>query len=475
MASATVAVASVVLEQQCVLACSGMARAAGVRVGMRRAGVQMLAPDAILHERDPAREEQALNDVAMALLQYSPLLAAAEESTLLIDIGASLRLFGGIRRLCRLVRRSMRTLGLSAALSCAPTARGAWLLARGGGGFVLSMRRLVARLGRLPTRLLPPARPYLDWLDGIGCHALGDLRRLPRAGLQRRCGKPVLQMLDCAHGEAPECFEWIAAPPHFRARLELFDRVEHAEALLYVAKRLLLQMTGWLSARQMAVGRVTLCLEHERGREALPHTVLEIVLAEATWRDEHLLRLLKERLGQLSLSAPVIAVALEAAQVEAMAPLSDSLFPEPGGTAEDHQRLLEVLVARLGPENVLQAAPKADYRPEVANAWVPVLEKVKPGAGLPTASAALALPRPAWLLAKPIALLMRNHRPFYGSPLRMASPPERIEAGWWNGELVTRDYYVAEGQDHVCYWVYRERIGGAENADPKWYLHGLFG
>jgi protein ImuB len=85
----------------------------------------------------------------------------------------------------------------------------------------------------------------------------------------------------------------------------------------------------------------------------------------------------------------------------------------------------------------------------------------------------MSLPRPTWLLAKPIALLMRDHRPFYGSPLRMASNPERIEAGWWNGPQ-TRDYFIAEGQDHALYWVYRERIG-ADEEEPRWYLHGLFG
>jgi protein ImuB len=35
---------------------------------------------------------------------------------------------------------------------------------------------------------------------------------------------------------------------------------------------------------------------------------------------------------------------------------------------------------------------------------------------------------------------------------------------------------VAEGQDHALYWVYRERIvGAAEDAAPRWFLHGLFG
>ncbi|MES2128507.1 MAG: DNA polymerase Y family protein, partial [Pseudomonadota bacterium] len=320
----------------------------------------------------------------------------------------------------------------------------------------------------------PPARPFAAWFDGIGCFTLGALRRLPRPGLQRRCGRPLLDMLDAAHGETAELFDWIEAPTTFRAHLELFDRVEHAEALVFGAHRLLLQMTGWLCARQLAVERITLALEHERGKVARAPTVIEIALAEATWRDEHLLRLLKERLGKQVLDAPVIGLCLEAPQVQAMAPPSESLFPEPGGSAQDQQRLLELLVARLGADNVLQAAPLADYRPELANQWLPVQPAARAGSAAQLPPDVLSLPRPAWLLAKPVALLMREHRPFYGSPLKMASAPERIEAGWWNGPQ-TRDYFIAEGLDHAHYWVYRERIVGSDGGtDLRWYLQGLF-
>ena len=464
-----------VLEQERVLALSPLARAAGLQPGMRRGGVLMLMPEARIYERTAGREAEALHAVAMALLQYTPLVAQAEEATLLIDIGASLRLFGGIRALCRSIGARIGALGFTASLSCAPTARGAWLLARQRAGRALAMASLQRRLDRLPCTLLPPARAFAPWLEGIGCFTLGDMRRLPRAGLQRRCGRALLDLLDAAYGMSPELFEWIEAPPSFRAHLELFDRVEDAEALLFGARRLLLQMTGWLCARQLAVERISLHLEHERGRVARAPTVIDIALAEPAWRDEHLLRLLKERLAKQVLEAHVIGLALEAVQVQPMAPPSESLFPEPGGSDEDQQRMLELLVARLGPDNVLQAAPQADYRPELANVWLPVQQKIRPAAlAAQLPPDVLSLPRPAWLLAKPVALLMRDHRPFYGSPLRMASAPERIEAGWWN-QAQTRDYFIAEGQDHAHYWVYRERIAGAGSAsDPRWYLHGLF-
>ncbi|MGJ7913924.1 Y-family DNA polymerase [Massilia sp. LXY-6] len=477
---------SVVLEQERVLALSGMARAAGVQPGMRRGGVLMLMPEAQLHERSAQREAEALVAVAMAMLQYTPQVTEAEEGTLLMDVGASLRLFGGVLALCRRVRANVRALGFTASLGCAPTARGAWLLARAGGRAgahaggrrTLKMPSLVRRLDLLDLLLAPPARPFAAWFDGIGCATFGELRRLPRPGLQRRCGRALLDLVDAAYGLSPELHEWIAAPETFAARLELFDRIDDAELLLAGARRLLLQLTGWLCARQLAVERIVLSLEHERGRVARAPTCVEVALAEPAWRDEHLVRLLKERLAKLVLEAPVIGLGLEAQQLQPMAPPNESLFPEPGGTEEDRMRMLELLVARLGADNVLQALPMADYRPEQANLWVPVQPHLQPRVSGQARKPqmppdVMSLPRPTWLLAKPIALLMRDHRPFYGSPLRMASNPERIEAGWWNGPQ-TRDYFIAEGRDHALYWVYRERIG-ADDTEPRWYLHGLFG
>ncbi|NPT68838.1 hypothetical protein GS910_32075 [Paraburkholderia sp. RL16-012-BIC-B] len=254
-------------------------------------------------------------------------------------------------------------------------------------------------------------------------------------------------MLDTALGEAPELYEWLQTPPVFNSRVELPDRIEHAEAVLFAGQRLLAQLSGWLAARQLAITRFILYLEHERGREAMPPTAIDVALAEPTWQDRHLVRLLKERLGRVTLDAPVIALRLDAKDVQVAAAPSEELFPQPGGSKEDHNRLLELLVARLGADRVLKPAPEADHRPESANRWVPVADKEK------LVPPPCDLPRPAWLLEAPLALLTRGHRPFYGSPLQMASPAERIEAGWPDGELVTRDYFVALGEDNAYYWI----------------------
>jgi protein ImuB len=319
--------------------------------------------------------------------------------------------------------------------------------------------------------VLPAARRFADWFDGLGCTTIDDVTRLPRAGLKKRCGTALLDALDRAKGEAPEVHEWLTMPPAFDARLELPDRIEHVEAALFAARRLTLQMTGWLAARQLAVARFVVSLEHERGRDAIPPTEVEVALGEPTWHEEHLVRLLKERLSRIELAAPVIALRLEAKDVREADTPSDSLFPEPGGSPQDHARLMELLTARLGAANVMKAAPVADFRPEVAAQWVPVSSEARPSrTNLPR-----DLPRPSWLLEVPIQLIVRGHRPFYGTPLRMVSPGERIECGWQDRHIVTRDYFVAEAENHLHYWVFRERVGSRDEREPRWFLHGLFG
>jgi len=452
-----------------IVAVSRLAARHGIRPGMRAASAQVLAPELILQTRDVMRENIALDAVAMALLQYTPEVAIADADTLLMDVSASLSAFGGRRYLCHRIRGSVQALGFSLRLGMAPVAQAAWLFAHQ----MPRVRRVVRiesmrrRLDALPIALLPSAERYASWLTGIGCSTLADLRRSPRAGLKRRTDPALQDQLDRAYGEAPELFEWMQAPETFTAFLEFAYPTEQAGQLLLAAHRLVVQMTGWLVARQRAVSALVLTLEYERMRCRLASTDIEITLAEPAWQEAHLLRLMKERLNQLVLKAPVTVLRLNARQLAAFAPPTAQLFPEPGGTPADYRRLLELLMARLGPEAIRLPALAADHRPEVANQWQTssqAQQKILADTGARFAE------RPFWLLEQPLALTLRGHRPFYGSALHLLSGPERIEAGWWDGDLAMRDYFVAQGEEGTYYWIYRER----DIDQARWFLHGLF-
>lgn len=460
-----------VMDREQVLVASAQARSNGVTPGMRAGGVATIAPGTIMLDRDLDKERAALNAIAVALMQFTPEVAFTDDFSLLLNVGASLRLFGGPLALSRRVAASMRAMGFTARLGAAPTARGAWLLGRAGRvrGQVLRRRclrvtTLSLLLDRLACNLLPATQPFDQWLQGVGARDLGALRRLPRTGLLRRTSKQLLADLDRAYGDEPELHRWLSVPAAFSAHVETFDRIEQADALMCGATRLILEMIGWLTAQLLAVTSFTLAMEHERGREAMAPSLLEIVLAEPAWKEPHLLRLLKERLAKVELTAPVIGLRLTAGRLVPMAPPTSELFPEPGGSPEDFTRLLELLSARLGAENVITPVRSPDHRPEMAYTWVPATHTQKR-----TVDDDELLERPSMVLGKPVKLLMRADRPFYGSPLKLIQGPERIEAGWWNDQVAARDYYVGQGSDGACFWIFLER-----SADARWFLHGLY-
>ncbi|MFJ1470073.1 Y-family DNA polymerase [Massilia orientalis] len=461
----------VVIDNERVLVAAPDALTLGVRPGMRSGGVAAVAPEAIALERDLQREKSMLDAAVLALYRFTPDIALEPSFGLLLDVGPSLTLFNGAPALSRQVVAALSRLGLTVQLGVAPTAAGAWLLARRGrqkhGQYrarVLKTNTLIRELDRAPCTLLPAAQPHAEWLSGVGARDLGALRRLPRVGLIRRTSTQLADALDRAYGDVPELHRWLSVPETFAATIETCERVEHAEALMEGASRLILQMVGWLTVRQLAVSAFTVQMLHERGRAAIAPTPLTIMLADPAWEEAHLLRLLKERLAKIELTASVIGLRLEANHVQPMAPPNLTLFPEPGGSPSDMLRLMELLTARLGSDRVLAPMFEDDHRPEVYNRWTPATLK-------PPAIAAIEEPpdRPFWLFKQPIRLILRNDRPFYGSPLTLIRGPERIEGGWWDDGTAARDYYVAQGTDAACFWIYQERTG-----DMQWYLHGLF-
>jgi protein ImuB len=172
--------------------------------------------------------------------------------------------------------------------------------------------------------------------------------------------------------------------------------------------------------------------------------------------------LLRERLQGLPMPAPVEALALKAGRVIPLAGRSLDLFEREGRSEEDWRQLVDRLRARLGSEAVYGLSVVPDHRPE--RAWCP--------GGGEGGTGPVVLPgrRPLWLLETPRALEAPGDRPRWGGTLALREGPERIEGGWWDGQDVARDYYVAESEAGERLWVYRDC-----RPPHRWFLHGLFG
>jgi len=449
------------------------ARDAGIAIGMQESSAHARAGDVVVVARDPAAEARAVIEAALWTLHFTPQVSLQADGVLL-EVAASLRLFGGRDNLLQSVRAGVHELGLTPQLALAPTATAAWLLAQHADALYADAETCAAMLDRLPAHLLQSVQAHLDTLQAIGCQRIGQLRNLPRPGITRRFGAAVLTELDTAFGSEPEARAWYEPPEAFFARLELPARVDSTEALLFAARRLLLQMTGWLVARHAAVARFSLLLHHEtlRHRENTTTTVT-ITLGSASRDLAHLTLLLQEHLAKLTLAASVIELSLQAEQIVPLAAPNSELFPTTASQTESLGRLIERLASRLGEDAISRFALAADHRPERSSTRSPAISAT-PSRNARSEALNTAFPtRPSWLLAQPIPLLIRQHKPFYQSSLNLLAGPERIEAGWWDDALATRDYFIARNDAHLLLWIYRERQVTQEG-EPAWFLHGFF-
>jgi len=378
----------------------------------------------------PPLPAASLECIAAWACQFTPKVSLEAPRELVLEVAGSLRHFGGREPLLGKLRGGLADMGLTAAWALAPTPRAALWLARSGS----------CSLDEVPVEAAC-AGETLEFLRNIGVRKLRELRALPREGLGPRCGAALLDDLDRALGARPEGRVFFAPPLRFAVTLELPAPVDHAEGLLFAARRLLVQLEGLLVARQAGIHRFTFLLGEQR---------VDIGLASAAREAERFSCLLREKLCALALERPVETIGLEAGDFVALPGRSASMFGDRLAEAEDWARLLERLEMRLGRGAVHGLSTYPDHRPELA--W----RRVEPGEWEPREFIQPG-PRPLWLLEDP--------RRLGEDEFKLLAGPERIEAGWWDGDDAKRDYFIAKWNVSTA-WVYREA--------GQWYLHGFF-
>ncbi len=338
-------------------------------------------------------------------LHLSPQVSLEPPDGVLVEIGGSLRLFGGPDPILHRVTDHLREMETAATTAAAPTPRGAWLLARAGGGPVVTDRNALRHaLGPLPCRVLDLTPRQGRNLDRLRLHTLGACLALPRAGLRRRLGAEVVQQLDQALGSIAEPRRYITPPRRYHQRLELPTASHSGTGVLFIVARLLRELAAVLRGADAAVGRFTVTLEHPR-RAATRCTV-------GTLRPIRDADSFIELAGHhLERTHPPDAIHAAAVTTEAFQPYRPPPTALPLGehaTAYDPVRLWERLAARIGPECIHGLAIHPDPRPE--RAWRHTSFPGKAPAETPAITR-----RPWWLLPRPQRLRESSGTP-HGLP-----------------------------------------------------------
>src|SRR5437762_10301537 len=203
-----------------VIAANDAAREAGIRRGQAISASLALAPDIVLRDRDTGAEALAIAQLATWTLRFTSHVSVIAADALVLEIGGSVRLFGGLSPLVARISKGVKVQGYAAQLGIAPSPTAALLLARAAHPYpVCDVRELPRVLAPLPLKLLDIDADTLATLAAAGVITFGQAASLPRDALARRCGQDLVTMVDRALARSADPRVPYVPPPHFSSRL----------------------------------------------------------------------------------------------------------------------------------------------------------------------------------------------------------------------------------------------------------------
>ena len=423
-----------------------------------------------------AKEHSAavLQRLCMHAQQFTSFVSIEPPNALLLEIKGSVKLFGSLSALHADIDACWRRLELQACSSTAPSTLAALWLARGGTPLrIEDLGTLPGHLAGLPIACTAWDIARLQTLRAMGVTHIGELLRLPRAGLARRLGAATMQDLDIALARQFAPRRAFVPRARFRARCDFETEIENVAYLEKALEPLIARCAQFLRERQAGVQAMRLKLRYRAG----PATRVHLGLASITSERRRLMEVLAQKLGRLELAAPVRGLELISGSLQPLSAGSLDVFAGLAGAGtcagagygrDSVPQLIERLRARLGEEAVYGVASIPEHRPEAA--WQRVHElyltsALRGGDKMPVRDTGDGPPRPVWLLDVPLPL---------ASGFVLEHGPERIESGWWDGKGVARDYFIARKSpgtrqsSGAKLWVFQER------QSKRWYLHGMF-
>ncbi|SLN39002.1 DNA polymerase IV [Oceanibacterium hippocampi] len=481
-------------------AVDAVAAGEGVGPGMTLADARAVLPSLRVAMADPVGDRAALEALADWCGRWSPWTATDGADGLVLEITGVAHLFGGEEAFAALIAGTLDGLGLSARIAVADSPAAGWALARfadaGGRPLIVPAGEGAAALDPLPVAALRLEADTVAALDGLGLRTIGALAGLARGPLVHRFGPGVMRRLDRALAREDEPVTPRRPPAACRSRLAWPEPIGHLADIEAATGQLLDTLVDMLDRRGEGARRLELALYRVDGE--VRRVTVGTSLPSRT--SGHLMRLFRERIGDLDLGFGVETMILSCLVAAPLPPRQAALPADraagadpaarPGLTAsaamESLGELVDRLENRLGPRRVVRARPFGSHLPERAVERVPALgEPFSGGVTWPG-----GIVRPLRLLPVPEPVEVEAAGPgavpdFFrwrriGYRVARAEGPERLGPEWWHEVAAqSRDYYRIEDLEGRRFWLFRqgllrERGPAAERAGLDWFLHGLF-
>ena len=436
---------SALLNDSQIIEINPTADAAGVSIGITPSLALARAPQLQLYAPAIEQENQQQEALLQLCYRYSPFIENTAPGVCTLDLRG--RKDQHHEWWARELLANWRILGFTAQIGIGPNPELTEQAAKFANPY-LAVNADSQLLRSLPLESLEPSHELLDILHNWGIRTLGELVRLPREDIGVRLGLEGLALWDRATGRSTKVLHHLHPPETFREAIDLDQRLETLEPLLFILRRSLEHLTLRVEAVYRLVAEIRLQLLLDNG-----DTLERSLQIPAPTRDITVLfRVLTQYLETVQTTAPVVGFVLE---VFASNPGKHQFDLFQSGLKDPNRffNTLARLAALVGNNRVGIPEKIATHRPDSVRMQLPAFDwmdktstKIKP----PRVGPALRRYRP------PIPAMVEL---ISGQPVRIQSPsvngkinklsgPWHSSGDWWDThrwEIQEWDIELAQG------------------------------
>ncbi|USD41990.1 DNA polymerase Y family protein [Vibrio sp. SCSIO 43135] len=430
-----------------IVQCNSAAQEQGIKAGLGLGSAAALCADLQVHPYDARIEQQTLTDIAQWLYLITSDIALFPPQGILLKVTDMLSLYQGLDNYWHTLSQHLNTLALNYSYSTGFSPFSAILLAKSHiNSITLDKETILNNIQQHPIASTELDKKQLEQLSRVGIQTLQELLELPLQELARRFNIDLVNYVGRLTGRFKHPITLYHPPEAFHSYMELLFDIENVQWLEKPLGKLLKKLELFLTLRNQVAYELELTL-HQRDKVEQSITFTSAIgdYSAAQWT-----RLCQLSMESLTLEGPVQGLTLTIKRYGEQQAYADDIFEGKKGQQSELE-LVSLLQAKLGKKQVRKVCMTPDPRPDKATRLYDPAQTVI----LPELKNRL---RPSIMLPEPELLCEK---------VSLMQGPERVVTGWWDGDDMTRDYFIARSQEGRWLWIFR-------NQDKQWFLHGQF-
>lgn len=421
----------------------------GVRRGMGLATAASMCSDLNVLPYDPKCEVEKLKEIAHWLYVVTADISLFEPNGVLLRASNMLTLYDGLDNYWQALVAQLNTLPFSYSFACGYSPFAARMLARKSLNQVPeSQSFLLNEVKRCALNETELSAKQVAKLNRVGVNYVAELLAIPIAEIAKRFDAELVNYVGRLTGQFHHAVDFYHPPEQFKRGLDLLFEIENFAFIEKPLLKLLAQLEDFLRVRDQYAHELFLEMTLRDGQRC----GVSVSSAAGDDQQEAWMNLFRLKFESVSLTAPIVRIVLTLVRAKAKQGDMNDLFAGKQGNLSSLE-LLSVLQAKLGEEAVKGVQLTQDPRPHLSSQFCPPLQQ-----GESKIRRDKTLLRPSILLPSPKPLRER---------ISIVQGPERVATGWWDGQSMIRDYFIARAANGSWLWVFR-------TPKQQWFLHGVF-